>query len=78
MGGALLRVTVLAGAGVFRVLVAAALLPLAATLFWRLARPASAAARTAELAPGQPVRTNGTAGDAADGQACPRWPDSPP
>jgi uncharacterized protein len=39
VAGAMLRVTVLAGAGVFRVLVAAALLPLAATLFWRLARP---------------------------------------
>jgi uncharacterized protein len=39
VAGALLRVTVLAGAGVFRVLVAAALLPLAATLFWRLAHP---------------------------------------
>jgi uncharacterized membrane protein YfcA len=41
--GALLRVTLLAGAGVFRVLVAAALLPLAATLFWRLAHPSSPA-----------------------------------
>jgi len=41
VGGALLRVTVLAGADTFRLLVGAALLPLAATLFWRVARPAT-------------------------------------
>lgn len=35
VGGALLRITVLADADVFRVLVAAALLPIAATLVWR-------------------------------------------
>jgi len=62
VGGALLRVTVLADADTFRLLVAAALLPLAATLFWRLARPASPAAQTAELGSGQPGRANGTAG----------------
>ena len=37
--GALLRVTILADADVFRLVVAAALLPLAGTLFWRLAHP---------------------------------------
>ena len=42
VGGALLRVTVLAGADAFRLLVAAALLPLAATLCWRFARPGTA------------------------------------
>jgi uncharacterized protein len=53
VGGALLRVTLLAGAGVFRVLVAAALLPLAATLFWRLAHPVPKRAGTASEAGGR-------------------------
>ena len=64
VGGALLRVTVLAGAGVFRVLVAAALLPLAATLFWRLAHPVRerAAAPSAAGAPGRRATLTALAG----------------
>ena len=41
VGGALLRVTVLADADVFRVLVATALLPIAATLAWQCWHPAT-------------------------------------
>jgi uncharacterized membrane protein YfcA len=52
VGGALLRVTVLAGAGVFRALVAAALLPMAVTLFWRLAHPPARDAGTSVRAGG--------------------------
>jgi len=50
VGGALLRVTVLADADAFRVLVAAALLPIAATLVWRCWHPAST--RVARSRPG--------------------------
>ena len=45
VAGALLRVTILADAAAFRLVVAAALLPLAGTLFWRLARPVTDAAQ---------------------------------
>lgn len=56
VGGALLRVTVLADADVFRVLVAAALLPIAATLVWRCWHPArTRAARSRPGSAGDPA-----------------------
>ncbi len=56
VGGALLRVTVLAGADAFRLLVAAALLPLAATLCWRFARPGPATIGRQAYEPAPPAQ----------------------
>ena len=56
VAGALLRVTILADADAFRLVVAAALLPLAGTLFWRLAHPVAVAAQEQgdQQVPGRP------------------------
>ncbi len=65
--GALLRVTVLADADTFRLLVAAALLPLAATLGWRFFRPAAAGA-VGVAARQPPAGTGHATAEAAAGQ----------